>query len=500
VKPGRERRLVTSAVMMGMFLAALEATAVAPALPTAVGEMGGVARLSWVFSAYLLTSTTTVPLYGKLADLFGRRRIYHVAVALFLLGSALSGMAGSIGQLIVFRAIQGLGAGGVNPVAITIVADIYTLEERGRMQGLFSGVWAFASLVGPFLGGVITELFSWRWIFYLNIPFGIASAVMLQRYLSERKERRAHRLDVLGTISLTAAVTLLLLVLTEGHDTWGWSDPRTLGLLAASAAILVAFFWQEGRAPEPMLPLELFKSRVIAVSSAGNVLIGALLYSITAYVPMFAQAVLGGSPIDAGTILAPILVGWPIASTLSGRLMGRVTYRRLSIGGGLLLVAGGLLLARAGTATTRWDVMLAMMVSGLGLGFLSMPFLLAVQSSVPWGQRGVATSTVQFFRNIGGAVGVAILGSLFNARLAAAGATGAIGGAVGVNAVLDPALRARLAPAELARLSAAVLHGLQGVYRVLAALAVLGLAVALLFPRGSAESLALQTPDPEAAR
>jgi len=481
LQPGKERRLVTAGILLGMFLAALEATAVAAAVPTAVGELGGVSRYSWVFSVYLLTSTTTVPLFGKLADLYGRKRTYQAAVAIFLVGSALCGLAHSFGQLIIFRAIQGLGAGGVMPVAITIVGDIYKLEERGRVQGAFSGVWALASLIGPLLGGIITDALSWRWIFYLNVPFGLVSAWMLHRWLREETGRTEHRLDVLGTVSLTAAVTLLLLALIEGPESWGWRDARTLGLLAGSAAGLALFFWQERRAPEPMLPLDLFKNRLIAVASAGNVLIGALLFSITAYVPMFGQGVLGGTAVDAGSILAPILIGWPIASTLAGRMLLRVSYRTMSVGGSALAVAGSLLLARAGAATTRLEVMAAMLIIGLGLGFLSMPYLLGVQSAVPWQRRGVATSSVQFFRNIGGAVAVAALGALLNARLQAMAGPGA-----DANAVLDPALRTRLAPGTFHHLIAALMHGIQGVFIALAALAAISFAVALLFPRGSA--------------
>jgi EmrB/QacA subfamily drug resistance transporter len=470
-------------------------------MPTAVGEMGGVEQLSWVFSAYLLTSTTTVPLYGKLADLYGRRRIYHVAVVLFLLGSALSGAAHSIGQLILFRAIQGLGAGGVQPVALTLIGDIFTLDERGKMQGLFSGVWAAASLVGPYLGGLITDALSWRWIFYLNIPLGIASSLILERYLvEEQAERREHRLDLLGTVSLTAAVTLLLLGLVEGPGAWGWADPRTLALLAGSLAALALFFWQERRTPEPMLPLDLFRERLIAVSSAGNALIGVLLFAITAYVPMFAQGVLGGTAVDAGTILTPILIGWPIASTISGRLLKRVRYRQMLLAGGVLLILGGVLLARADATSGRNPVRLAMLILGLGMGFTSMPYLLGVQSAVPWRLRGVATSAVQFFRTIGGAVGVAILGALFNARMAARlAATGAAARpAINANAALEPALRARLAPADLAHLSAAMLDGLQGVYLVLAVVCAVTFALAFLFPEGSAASLAHREPEPEA--
>ncbi|HEY7215727.1 MAG TPA: MDR family MFS transporter [Thermoanaerobaculia bacterium] len=491
MQPGRERRLVTAGILLGMFLAALEATAVATAVPTAVGELGGVSRYSWVFSIYLLTSTTTVPLFGKLADLYGRKRTYQVAVAFFLAGSALSGLSRSFVQLVIFRAIQGLGAGGVMPVAITVVGDIYRLEERGRVQGAFSGVWALASLVGPLLGGVITDALSWRWIFYLNVPFGLLSAWMLQRWLREEKARTEHRLDVLGTVSLTAAVTLLLLALIEGPESWGWSDPRTLALLAGSAAGLAVFFWQERRTPEPMLPLDLFRSRLIAVASAGNVLIGALLFSITAYVPMFGQGVLGGTAVDAGTILAPILIGWPIASTLAGRLLLKIGYRAMSTGGAILGLAGSLLLARAGAAASRPEMMAAMLIIGLGLGFVSMPYLLGVQSAVPWQRRGVATSSVQFFRNIGGALAVAALGALLNARLQTLAGPGA-----DANAVLDPALRASVAPATLSHLTAALLHGLQAVFIALAVLSAVGLVVAVLFPRGSAQEQMYREAEP----
>lgn len=488
MQPGRERNLVTAATLLGMFLAALEATAVAAAVPTAVGDLGGVSRYSWVFSIYLLTSTTTGPMFGKLADLYGRRRTYQWAVFIFLLGSALCGVAQSFPQLIVFRALQGLGAGGVTPLTITIIADIFTLEERARVQGLFSGVWALASLVGPLAGGLITDALSWRWIFYLNVPFGILSAWMLHRWLREEAPRTEHRLDILGTVTLTAAVTFLLLALVEGPESWGWGDPRTIGLLAGTVLFLAVFFWQERRAPEPMLPLDLFQNRLIAVASAGNFLLGALLYAVTAYVPMFSQGVLGGSAVDAGTILTPVLIGWPIASTIAGRALLWVSYRTMSIGGGTLAVAGCGLLA---FADTRPAILVSMLILGLGLGFLSMPYMLGVQNAVPWNRRGVASSSVQFFRSIGGAVAVAALGAVLNARLQAIA-----GPAADPNAVLKPALRSQLAPEALRTLTTALLHGLEAVFAALAVLAVISFGVALLFPRGSAKEQMHREPDP----
>ena len=480
MQPGRERQLVTTAVLLGMFLAALEATAGAAAVPTAVGEMGGVSRYSWVFSVYLLTSTTTVPLFGKLADLYGRRITYHFAVGLFLIGSVLCGMAGSFEQLILFRAIQGLGAGGVQPIGITIIGDIYSLEERGRMQALFSAIWAVASFVGPLLGGWITDALSWRWIFYINIPFGIVSAWMLHHYLRERGQRREHRLDILGTVSLTAAVTLLLVALVEGPEVWGWTDARTLALFAGSLISLAVFLWQERRAEEPMLPLDLFKNRIIAVASLGNTLLGTLLFAFTAFVPVFAQGVLGGTAVDAGTLLMPILIGWPISSTLVGRYLNRIGYRSFALGGSLLLITGSSLLALVGPSSGRPIVLVAMMVSGLGMGFTSMPYLLGPQNAVPWSRRGVTTSSVQFFRTIGGSISVAALGALLNTRLHS------IDPHLNPNAALDPALRAKAGSEALAHLSSALLYGLQGVFLVTALIAVATFVVAWLFPKGMA--------------
>lgn len=464
-----------------MFLAALEATAVGTAMPTVVAELGGVSQYSWVFSAYLLTSTTTVPMFGKLADLFGRLRIFTIAVALFLLGAALCGTAQSFTQLIFFRAIQGLGAGGVIPVAITVVGDIYNLEERGRIQGIFSGVWAISSLVGPAAGGLITDLLTWRWVFYLNLPFGLVSVVMLHLFLREEERRSRRGLDILGTLSLTASIALLLLALLEGTERWGWTDHRTLGMMALAGAGLLLFLRQENRAPEPMLPLELFRNRVIAVASAGGFLMGTVLFCASAFVPMFTQGVLGGSAIDAGLTLAPMSIGWPIASTASGWFLAKRGYRPFILWGAALGVLGCVLLSAVNASSGRGSVMLAMFFLGLGLGFLSTPYLLAVQNAVPRHQRGVATSSVQFFRSIGGAVAVAALGAVLNAHLART-----LAGDVDLNLALNPELRGGIPPDVLAELVHALDGGLGVVYIAMVGLALVGLAVGFLFPGGPA--------------
>jgi len=490
VEPGPRRKAVVASVMLGMFLAALEATAVAAAMPTVVGDLGGVGRYSWVFSAYLLTTTATVPLYGKLADLFGRRRIYAVAVVLFCLGSALSGAAHSIVQLILFRALQGLGAGGVMPVAVTVIGDIFNLEERGRMQGLFSAVWGTSSLIGPALGGVVTDLLSWRWVFYLNIPFGIASAVLLVLTLPERtEEARERRLDLVGVASLIVAVTLLLFALLEGGGLWGWTGGPTLALFAASLAAALLFVRQERHAVEPMLPVELFRNRLVGLAAAGSVGVGAIIYTASAYVPMFGQGVLRGTALDAGLLLAPVSVGWPLASALSGRLILPVGYRRLLLAGGALAIAGTALLASVDASSGRLHVMVAMLILGLGLGSTSTPQIVAVQSAVSWRSRGAATSSLQFFRAIGGAVAVAAFGALLNARLRGAFGTATVG-ASDAGALLDPKARSGLSPAALDHLSGALLSSLQPVYLGLVVVAACVLVVAVAFPRGSARSQA----------
>jgi EmrB/QacA subfamily drug resistance transporter len=476
----RDRRWVTAAAMLGMSLAALEATAVAAAVPTAIGELGGMSRYSWVFSAYLLTSTTTVPLYGKLADLLGRKRVFQASIFLFLVGSALSGAAETLPQLIAFRALQGLGAGGVVPVAGTLIGDLYTLEERAKMQGWFSSIWASASLLGPPLGGLVTDAMSWRWIFYLNIPFGLAAAVIVDRFLKERPPvARKRDLDVWGTVTLTASVTFLLLGLLEGGEVWGFRDPRTLGLFAGAAVALAAFLYQEAHAAEPMLPLSLFRHRLIAVSSVGNVLIGTLVFAITAFVPVFGQGVLGGTAMAAGAVLAPMLLGWPLSAYLSGRVLLKVGYRRLALAGGFGLTAGSLCLWLAGTAASGIGVRAATFLIGLGLGLLSMPCFLSVQNAVAWDQRGVATSSVQFFRTIGGSIAVAALGAVLNGYLDRVAA-----GGVDTNALLDPATRSHLAPKVLAEASAALASGLGTIFFILVVLSALAIGVGFAFPPG----------------
>jgi EmrB/QacA subfamily drug resistance transporter len=478
VKPGRDRHLVTLALLAGQFLAAIEATAVATAMPTAVAELGGVARYSWAFSAYLLTSTTTVPLFGKLADLHGRLRIYLICTVVFLAGSALCGSAHTFNQLVFFRALQGIGAGGVIPISVTLVGDIYTLEERGKMQGLFSAVWGFASLIGPILGGIVTDTISWRWVFYFTIPFGIISAVLLQLFLREPVQRQEHKLDIMGTVLLTSAVSVLLIAILEGSEVWGWLNYRTLTLGAVSMVGVALFLRQEKRASEPMLPLDIFDNKVIAVASAGALMIGCLLFSLAAYVPVYAQGVLGGTASDAGAALIPMMLAWPLGSTLSGRMMLQVGYRPLVRFGSVVSLGGLVLLAFV--AHNKVGLAAAMAGTGLGMGFIATPYLVAVQNAVPWNRRGVVTSSNQFFRTIGGAIMVAVLGAVLNTALHRS--LGANGNAT---LALQPVQTGTSASA-LAHVRAALGGGLHTIFEVCVVMGVIALIIALRFPGGAA--------------
>ncbi|MGH2542970.1 MAG: MFS transporter, partial [Ardenticatenaceae bacterium] len=307
----RRLTIVTVALMMGLFLASLELTVVSTAMPTIVAQLGGLQIYSWVFSIYMLTSTTTVPLFGRLSDTYGRKPVYLAGVFLFLLGSALSGQANSMGQLVLFRAVQGLGAGAVLPITFTIIGDIYTLEQRARMQGFFASVWGFSSIVGPLVGGFLVDNSSWRWIFYLNIPFGLLAVTLVMLALVEPvQERERARLDFVGAALLTGGVLLLLYALVQGGSAYPWGDPRILGLFALGSAMLVAFVWVERRVAYPIIPLSLFEDRLFATASAHGFLAGLAVFGLMAYLPLFVQGVLGTSATRAGATLTPMVLSW----------------------------------------------------------------------------------------------------------------------------------------------------------------------------------------------
>lgn len=414
----RRRWAVTAGVMLGMFLAAFEMTVVGTAMPTIIASLGGLNHYSWVFSAYLITSTVTVPVWGKLSDLYGRRLFFQLSIGLFLLGSVLSGLSTSMLQLVVFRALQGLGAGGILPLSLTIVGDIYTLGERARKQALFSGVWGLASIVGPIAGGFITDLLSWRWIFYLNIPFGMAAALIMGLALQEPKQEQRSVIDYAGAAALMVAITLFMLALVDGGaSVAAMTSPRNLALFFGAAALILLFVYIERRAHDPIIPFRLLNNRVVTVASLVGFFAGAAMIGAVSFVPLFAQGVLGSTATEAGTILIPLMLSWVSAAVICGQLLLRIGYRPTGMFGGILLTAGFALLSTFDQGTSRIWLIIYLTLIGAGLGLTMLTLLIAMQHSVARTQLGIATSLNQFTRSIGGAVGVSVMGVVLSAGL-----------------------------------------------------------------------------------
>ncbi|HWO51768.1 MAG TPA: MDR family MFS transporter [Ornithinibacter sp.] len=414
-----ERGPVLLAVMLSTGLVAIDATILAAAVPAVVRDLGGLSQFPWLFSVYLLAQAVSVPIYGKVADLVGRKPVMLLGVALFLAGSLLCGLSWSMGSLIAFRALQGLGAGAVQPVGITIVGDIYSVAERATVQGYLAAVWAISSLIGPTLGGAFADYASWRWIFLVNLPLGAAAAWMLWRKFEEQPrardpERARPKVDVLGTVLMLVGTVALLVALLEGGVLWDWASPVSIGLLVGSVLVLVAFVLVERRAAEPVLPLWVFRHRVVGAAMATSLVVGVLLLGLTSYVPLFAQGVLGTGAIVAGFALAAMTIGWPIAAATSGRLYLRFGFRTTMLIGSLIALAGAALLLTVDASSSVLHLAAPNFVMGLGFGYVASPAIIAAQSSVGWERRGVATGATLFARSVGSAVGVAAFGAIAN--------------------------------------------------------------------------------------
>jgi EmrB/QacA subfamily drug resistance transporter len=394
------------AIMLATLLAALDQTIVATALPKIADDLNGFNNLSWVVTAYLLSTTVTVPLYGKLSDLYGRRRLFVVSISIFLLGSALCGLAQSMGELIAFRALQGVGAGGLIPLSQAAIADLFSPRERGRYQGYIGAMWATAAIAGPLLGGMLTDAASWRWIFLINLPLGALALVVVVRTMRMPTRIREHSIDYAGAVLLSVGVTAILLA-----SSWA--------VAAVGVAALIGFAALERRVTEPLLPLELFRIRTFTVSTLAALLIGGVLFGITIYVPVYVQRVLGASATSSGVILIPLSFGWVLASFASGQLISRTgRYRVYPILGATLVLAGCILLALLDEHSSRVTVTLDLTIVGLGMGTMFQVYVIATQNRVQMSEIGVATAAIQFFRSMGGSLAVAGLGALLTARLA----------------------------------------------------------------------------------
>lgn len=437
----RRRRAITAGLLLGMSLGALEATVVGTAMPTVIATLGGLTHYSWVFSAYLLTSTASVPIWGRLSDLYGRRRMYVTGIVIFLIGSVLSGAATSMTMLIGARAIQGLGTGAIIPLSMTIIGELYALAERARTQALFSGVWGVASIAGPLVGGYITDSLSWRWVFYLNLPFGLMCMTVLLLAYPPVRRTGAVRVDWVGAGLLFAGISALLLAL--GADI----GPAAWWFAAAAAGLLAAFVIAERRSADPMLPIDLLRNPLIARTLVVVFLVGMALFGAIAFIPLFVQGVMGATATQAGQVLTPLFLGWVVMSIASARLTVRLGYRRLAITGSLLMTVGFVGLAGVGADSSRNAVVAAGLFIGSGMGLSMLSLLLAVQHGVARSHLGLATSLNQFSRSVGAAVGVAAMGALMTRQLAGVSIPGGVETLAATGAMLSGPARLQFAAA-----------------------------------------------------
>ncbi|NNG36970.1 MDR family MFS transporter [Nakamurella aerolata] len=403
--------------MLSTALVAIDATILATAVNAIVGDLGGFTQFPWLFSVYLLSQAVAVPIYGKIADLVGRKKVMLFGVAMFVLGSILCGSAWNMTVLIVFRAIQGLGAGAVQPIGMTIIGDIYTVAERAKVQGYLAGVWAAASVVGPTLGGVFADHLGWRWIFWINVPLGAAAAVVLIRRFTEKVTRKPHRIDYAGAALLAIGSALLVLGLLEGGTRWSWTSWQSGVVLGGALVALLAAIWVERHAAEPMLPGWVLSDRTQRSANLVGLLVGIVLISLTTYIPLYGQSALHTSALVAGLALAALTMGWPLAATNAGRLYLKIGFRSTALIGAGIAAAGAASLLLLGAGSSIWQVAVSCFVTGVGMGLLVPPTMVALQSAVPWERRGVATGANMFARSIGSALGAAMSGALANAAL-----------------------------------------------------------------------------------
>jgi EmrB/QacA subfamily drug resistance transporter len=412
---------IYAGLMATLLLAALDQTIVSTALPRIVSDLGGLSSYSWVFTAYMLATTVTVPLYGKLGDKYGRRPLFLGSIVLFLVGSALCGLAQNMTELVAFRALQGLGAGGLFPLSMATVGEIVPPRDRGRYQGLIGAVFAAASIIGPAVGGFIVDNASWRWVFYVNLPVGGLALVVIWFTMPWQATRREHSIDWLGAFVLAAGTALLLLGLVWGGRQYAWDSPQVLGALAAAAGLIAVFAVVERRVAEPILPFDLLRIPTVSASVASILLVGMAMFGTIAFVPLFVQGVIGTSATSSGVVLTPLMLGAVGMSMLSGQWVSRTgRYRPSAIVGPIVLGAGMLLLWRMGPETTNGQAARNMVVAGIGLGLMMQVFVLSVQNSVPIRSIGTATALTQFGRSIGSTLGVTLMGVIVNQGLPSA--------------------------------------------------------------------------------
>ena len=482
--------LTTIAVISGMFLAALDGTVVATAMPTVIGDLHGIDHYAWVFTAYLLAEITSIPLWGRLADMFGRKRIFLIGMTLFLLGSVLCGLSTSMIELVLFRAMQGAGAGCLLPVAQTIIADLYTLEQRAKVSAVLSGTFGFASIVGPFIGGFLTDQLSWRWVFFVNLPIGIVAFVLVKTVMIEPiTSRHRHRIDWLGAATLLGSTGLFVFALETGGTSYAWGSAPIVGAFVASALLLVAFISIERRVAEPIIPLALFRVPTLRAATVISVSTGVVLFGVISFLPLFVQVVLKSSATDAGRVLTPMMLAMMVGSALGARLVLKLGFRTMCMAGFGNLVVGAYLLTRVDMHSSQLSVSIAMLFLGFGMGLSFIATMLAGQNSVDLPRMGVATGLVNFTRQLGGALGVAVAAAVMLSTLTDRLKTLFPGVHIHASALLSPQAAKSFPPETQDLVRQAFADALHLVFVVTLVAAIIGAVTTLLMPRGRATDI-----------
>ena len=477
-------RIVLGSILLAMFMAAIEGTIVATAIPSIVADLGGFSLFSWVFSSFLLAQAVTIPIYGKLADLYGRKPIFTFGVLVFLAGSVLCGFAQTMNMLILFRLIQGLGAGAVQPIAMTIVGDIFTMKNRARVQGYISIVWGVSSILGPGLGAFFVQYVKWSWIFWMNIPFGVLTLAGVWFFLEETIPKQDHKIDYIGSVLIFISISAIMIVFIQAGTVWAWYSSPVLLLLGVFLAGTYLFVLQEKRAAEPIMPLEIWTDPLIMVANLATLTTGVVLIGVASFLPTYIQGVMGESPIIAGFALSFMSVGWTIGATMAGKVMLKYGFRRLAIvGGGWILIGSIFFITLRPERGWLWAGMGTLLI-GFGMGLSRTIFILGIQNSVKWERRGVATASNMFMNILGNAMGAAVLGGILNSTLTRylQGVSGETLNIDVINALLDPVKRGLLPQGVVQIMSSGLAVAMLYVFWGLFSLAVLSFILIMFFP------------------